>query len=95
MDWDNLSLIILAAFGCLTLLLTQISEFLSKLPEIIRAWQRVREELRGGDHRHGSLAVPPAQGDDDRATQTATARLSGSADLRTSAGERRDPASGN
>lgn len=51
MSWDNLSLIILAAFGCLTLLLTQVGEVLSKLPQIIRAWRQVRNELRNGaDH---------------------------------------------
>ncbi|MFD5429561.1 hypothetical protein [Streptomyces sp. NPDC127084] len=48
MSWDNLSLIILAAFGCLTLLLTQVGEVLSKLPQIIRAWRQVRNELRNG-----------------------------------------------
>ena len=45
MSWDNLSLIILAAFGCLTLVLAQIGEVLSKLPKIIRAWRQVRNEL--------------------------------------------------
>ncbi len=45
MNWDNISLIILAAFGCLTLLLAQVSEVLSKLPQIIRAWRQVRQEL--------------------------------------------------
>ncbi|MFJ1783931.1 hypothetical protein ACIOML_06390 [Streptomyces anulatus] len=48
MNWDNLSLVILAAFGCLTLLLTQVSEVLAKLPQIIRAWRQVRNELRNG-----------------------------------------------
>lgn len=48
MSWDNLSLVILAAFGCLTLLLTQMGEVLSKLPQIIRAWRQVRNELRNG-----------------------------------------------
>ncbi|GAA1041586.1 hypothetical protein [Streptomyces murinus] len=48
MTWDDLTLGVLAAFGCLTLLLTQISEVLSKLPQVIRAWRRVRQELRGG-----------------------------------------------
>ncbi|WP_338931197.1 hypothetical protein WEB32_09980 [Streptomyces netropsis] len=67
MSWDNLSLIILAAFGCLTLLLTQVGEVLSKLPQIIRAWRQVRNELRNGaDHacqeaspEHGDRSVGP------------------------------------
>ncbi|MFF0819355.1 hypothetical protein ACFYUR_03085 [Micromonospora haikouensis] len=46
MSWDELSLIILAAFGCLTLLLAQVDETLSKLPRIIRVWRQVRNELR-------------------------------------------------
>lgn len=46
MSWDNLSLAILASFGCLTLLLAQIGEVLSKIPPIIRAWRQVRSELR-------------------------------------------------
>ena len=44
-----MTLIILAAFGCVTLVLTQIGEVLSKLPPIIRAWRRVRRELNGDD----------------------------------------------
>jgi hypothetical protein len=67
-SWDNLSLVILAAFGCLTLLLTQMGEVLSKLPQIIRAWRQVRNELRNGaDHdchdassEHGDRNVGPA-----------------------------------
>ncbi|MCX4802027.1 hypothetical protein OG594_10255 [Streptomyces sp. NBC_01214] len=51
MNWDDLSLIVLAAFGCLTLLLLQVGEVLAKLPQIIRAWRHVRNELRNGaDH---------------------------------------------
>lgn len=48
MKWDDVTLVILAAFGCATLVLTQISEVLSRLPQIIRAWRQVRHELRGG-----------------------------------------------
>lgn len=58
MSWDNLSLIILAAFGCLTLLLTQVGEVLSKLPQIIRAWRQVRNELRSGAVRHPQEPSP-------------------------------------
>ncbi|MFF2023684.1 hypothetical protein ACFVW2_18070 [Streptomyces sp. NPDC058171] len=68
MSWENLSLVILATFGCLTLLLTQMGEVLSKLPQIIRAWRQVRNELRNGaDHEcrdaspeHGDRSVGPA-----------------------------------
>ena len=48
MSWDNVTLVILAAFGCVMLLLTQIAEVLSKLPEIIRAWREVRRALQAG-----------------------------------------------
>ncbi|MFD5317253.1 hypothetical protein [Streptomyces sp. NPDC127098] len=47
MKWDDVTLVILAAFGCFTLLLTQVSEVLSRLPQIIRAWRQVRRELSG------------------------------------------------
>ncbi|MFD8378772.1 hypothetical protein ACFV2X_09550 [Streptomyces sp. NPDC059679] len=74
MKWDEVTLVILAAFGCVTLLLTQISEVLSKLPHIIRAWRQVRHELRDGtdpgsrDHSTrgtapGTSAVDPGDGD--------------------------------
>ncbi|WP_329583995.1 hypothetical protein OG500_27300 [Kitasatospora sp. NBC_01250] len=49
MKWDDLTLTILAAFGAVTLLLTQVGEVLAKLPQVIRAWRRVRRELRRGD----------------------------------------------
>lgn len=49
MSWDRVTLLVLGFFGCLTLLLTQISEVLSKVPPIIRAWRRVRNELRRGN----------------------------------------------
>ncbi|MBT2400041.1 hypothetical protein [Streptomyces sp. ISL-100] len=72
MKWDDLTLLILAAFGCVTLLLTQISEVLSRLPQIIRAWRQVRQELSGGadsgsrDHpasatNPGILAADPSR----------------------------------
>lgn len=48
MKWDEMTLVILAAFGCVTLLLTQITEVLSRLPQIIRAWRQVRCELNRG-----------------------------------------------
>ncbi|WP_329179610.1 hypothetical protein [Streptomyces sp. NBC_01477] len=65
MKWDEVTLVILAVFGCLTLLLTQVSEVLSKLPEIIRAWRRVRRELNGGmgpddPQRSADVSVPDA-----------------------------------
>ncbi|MFE2596264.1 hypothetical protein ACFXCZ_07115 [Streptomyces sp. NPDC059396] len=63
MSWDDVALVILAAFGCLMLLLTQISEVLSKLPQIIRAWRQVRHELRGGTNE-GSQG-PSAPGIDE------------------------------
>lgn len=74
MKWDEVTLVILAAFGCVTLLLAQISEVLSRLPHIIRAWRQVRHELSAGtdpdfrDHSTrgtapGTAAVDPSDGD--------------------------------
>jgi hypothetical protein len=46
--WDEITLAVLAAFGCVTLLLAQIDDVLGRLPRIIRAWRQVRRELDGG-----------------------------------------------
>jgi hypothetical protein len=62
MTWDDITVTILAAFGCVTLLLAQVGEVLSRLPRIIRAWRRVRQELNGGTGtrtRTGTLDGPP------------------------------------
>ncbi|CAL9319124.1 hypothetical protein [Streptomyces sp. SudanB52_2052] len=48
MSWDDLLLLILAFFGAVSLLLAQISDVLSRLPQIIRAWRQVRQEWSGG-----------------------------------------------
>ncbi|MGW6911402.1 hypothetical protein [Streptomyces sp. NPDC054940] len=48
MRWDEITLAVLAAFGCVTLLLAQIDDVLGRLPRIIRAWRRVQRELDGG-----------------------------------------------
>ncbi|MEV5876626.1 hypothetical protein AB0L75_20810 [Streptomyces sp. NPDC052101] len=45
MSWDDITLTVLAAFGCVTLLLAQIDDVLGRLPRIIRAWRRIRREL--------------------------------------------------
>ncbi|MFB8057021.1 hypothetical protein ACFC6U_12865 [Kitasatospora purpeofusca] len=50
-----MSLLVLASFGCVTLLLTQISDVLSKVPPIIRAWRRVQNELRRGGHDRSAV----------------------------------------
>ncbi|MFE2347681.1 hypothetical protein [Kitasatospora cineracea] len=60
-----MTLLVLGFFGCLTLLLTQISEVLSKVPPIIRAWRRVRNELRrrNPDPSADDLPEPEAPGE--------------------------------
>ncbi|MFI7273348.1 hypothetical protein [Streptomyces sp. NPDC049879] len=61
--WDGISLVVLAAFGLVTLLLTQISDVLSRLPQIIRAWRRVQHELRAkSDADPGGGTVAPTRG---------------------------------
>ncbi|MEV7217056.1 hypothetical protein AB0O31_28690 [Kitasatospora cineracea] len=62
-----MTLLVLAFFGCLTLLLTQISEVLSKVPPIIRAWRRVRNELRRGspDRTADDPPEPAAPGESE------------------------------
>lgn len=80
MNWDDLSLVILAAFGCLTLLLTQVSEVLGKLPQIIRAWRQVRNELRDGAPDAGPALTACDEG-------SAEDRDSGVRDADTASGE--------
>jgi hypothetical protein len=46
-NWDDVTLVILAASGCVTLLLTEINDVLSRLPQVIRAWRQIRQELSG------------------------------------------------
>ncbi|MFE9697904.1 hypothetical protein [Streptomyces sp. NPDC006270] len=69
-----MTLIILATFGCVMLLLAQISEVLSRVPQLIRAWRQVRHELSAGtdlgsrDHpargtASGTLSVDPSDRD--------------------------------
>ncbi|WP_369168814.1 hypothetical protein AB5J49_13265 [Streptomyces sp. R28] len=65
MKWDDVALVILAASGCLTLLLTQVSEVLSRLPQIIRAWRRVRDELSGGTGPGPEEPSGPGGGQDE------------------------------
>ncbi|MCG0284986.1 hypothetical protein [Streptomyces sp. PSAA01] len=49
MDWDTVTLLVLAVFGLAGLILTMAAEFLSKLPAVIEAWRRVRATWREGD----------------------------------------------
>ncbi|MET9930814.1 MULTISPECIES: hypothetical protein [unclassified Streptomyces] len=46
MSWDDIALLILAAFGCTALLLTQLGELLARLPALIRSWHEVRRAVR-------------------------------------------------
>ncbi|MEU4718758.1 hypothetical protein AB0G06_03925 [Nonomuraea dietziae] len=50
MNWSTLTLFMLAGFGFLTLVITQLREVLAKLPELIRMFRKVRraiDEMRG------------------------------------------------
>lgn len=63
MDWDKLMLAIMAVFGCATLILMQAIDVLSRLPEIIRVFRMIREELRGGTIQ-SSAKLPGAESDE-------------------------------
>ncbi|MFF7649625.1 hypothetical protein ACFZCY_07180 [Streptomyces sp. NPDC007983] len=64
MNWDDVTLIVLASCGLVTLLLTQINDVLDKVPQTIRAWRRIRQELRDGtEPEDGS----PGAGDESTA----------------------------
>ena len=49
MDWDTVTLLVLAAFGLAGLILTMAAELLAKIPAVIEAWRRVRATWSGGD----------------------------------------------
>ena len=53
MNWDNVTLTILAAFGAAMLLLAQLRELLIKLPDVIQAWNEVRSSLQSRDADNG------------------------------------------
>ena len=48
MDWDAITLLVLAVFGLAGLVLTLSAEILSKVPDVIAAWRRARAAWRGG-----------------------------------------------
>ncbi|MEU8471148.1 hypothetical protein AB0F30_25155 [Streptomyces sp. NPDC029006] len=64
MTWDGILLFILASFGAVSLLLAQVSDVLSRLPQVIRAWRRVRQEWNGGvgSRTHGRSAGADSSG---------------------------------
>ncbi|MDP9849546.1 hypothetical protein [Streptosporangium lutulentum] len=45
MNWNTLTPFVLAGFGFLTLVLTQLREVLAKLPELIRMFRTVRRAI--------------------------------------------------
>ncbi|MFI7030150.1 hypothetical protein ACIBK1_15735 [Microbispora rosea] len=45
MNWNTLTLFMLAGFGFLTLAITQLREILAKLPELIRMFRTVRRAI--------------------------------------------------
>ncbi|MGW5449675.1 hypothetical protein [Streptomyces asiaticus] len=62
MKWDDVTLFVLASCGLVTLLLAQINDVLDKVPQTIRAWRRIRQELRDGTEPE-SHEAPPEAGD--------------------------------
>ncbi|MER5563641.1 hypothetical protein ABT071_34175 [Streptomyces sp. NPDC002506] len=87
MNWDKVTLVILAAFGCITLLLAQVSDLLSRLPQIIHAWRRIRHELSSGLDSGTRTQLPggisqgaptPDTTDGDRRVEEPGMRLNGS-----------------
>lgn len=45
MNWNNLTLFMLAGFGVLTLVITQLREVLAKLPDLIRTFRAVQRAI--------------------------------------------------
>ncbi len=46
MNWDSVTLTVLAGFGIALLVLTQIRELLAKITEIVHAWHELRSSVR-------------------------------------------------
>ncbi|MFJ8628177.1 MULTISPECIES: hypothetical protein [Kitasatospora] len=47
MDWNALTLFLLAAFGVLGLVVTQLTALVKQLPELVDALRKLRESFRG------------------------------------------------
>lgn len=67
MRWDDITLMILAACGCLTLLVTQVGDLLTRVPQLIRAWRQVGQAWRDS----GNPAAPSAPVSDNEPSPTA------------------------
>lgn len=62
MNWDSITLSILAGFGALLLILSQLREVLVKISDLISAWHEVRHSIRctPDEERAPSAAAPPS-----------------------------------
>jgi hypothetical protein len=60
MNWEGLALLILAATGTASLLLSQVRDVLTKTAEVIHAWNGVRRALGG---RRGARRRQPSTRD--------------------------------
>ncbi|MFC8246921.1 hypothetical protein [Streptomyces chartreusis] len=59
MNWDALTLTVLAVFGAVVLLLNQVHDLLARLPDLINAWHRVRRAWRDAGGMSSGEVEPP------------------------------------
>ncbi|MEU5001533.1 hypothetical protein [Streptomyces sp. NPDC021622] len=46
MNWDSVTLYVLAGFGVVLLILGQLRELLGKVAEVVSAWHELRSSIR-------------------------------------------------
>lgn len=46
MNWDTITLYVLASFGVVLLVLGQLRELLGKVAEVVSAWHELRSSMR-------------------------------------------------
>ncbi|MFF4346340.1 hypothetical protein [Streptomyces sp. NPDC001530] len=64
MNWDGITLYVLAGFGIALLILTQLRELLEKATEVIGAWRELRSSMRPRSDTDGASSTSRQSLDD-------------------------------
>nr|WSZ97261.1 hypothetical protein OH820_17795 [Streptomyces sp. NBC_00857] len=59
MNWDRITLYVLAGFGVALLALAQLRELLGKISEVVGAWHELRSNMRRTPETQRAVAIPP------------------------------------
>lgn len=64
MNWDSITLYVLAGFGVVLLVLGQLRDVLAKVTELVSAWREFRNSIRRSPDPQGAPSAPEQGGDD-------------------------------